>query len=127
MSVESNVIITTGEEVVTPQKAERILAECNISKKKVIYFCLPRRCGATSLHHLWAAKRAKELGQEITVAFVSSGKPTQYVTVKPDVYDGYLKTLRTVPGMRNALDTFETTTTELVAEKGTDINITINR
>lgn len=94
--------------------------------EKVIYFCLPRRCVATSLHHLWAAKRAKELGQEITVAFVSPGKPTQYVTVKPDVYDGYLKLLRTVPGMRNALDTLELTTTELVAEKDTDIDITIN-
>ena len=94
--------------------------------EKVIYFFLPRRSVVTSLHHLWAAKRAKELGREITVAFVSPGKPTQYVTVKPDVYDGYLKLLRTVPGMRNALDTLELTTTELVAEKGTDIDIIIN-
>lgn len=53
-------------------------------------------------------------------------KPTQRVTVKPDVYDGYLKLLRTVPGMRNALDALEITTTELVAEKGTDIDIIIN-
>lgn len=94
--------------------------------EKVIYFCLPRRCGATSLHYLWAAKRAQELGHEITVAFVSPGKPTQYVIVKPGVYEGYLKLLRTVPGMRNALDAFEITTTELVAEKGTNIDIIIN-
>lgn len=34
MSVERNVIITTGEEVVTPQKAERILAACTPARAK---------------------------------------------------------------------------------------------
>lgn len=34
MSVDRNVIITTGEEVVTPQKAERILAACTPARAK---------------------------------------------------------------------------------------------